>query len=721
MEYIARKNEENGKEQPLKDHLKNVAELTSQFASIFKSDNLAYQIGYLHDIGKYSDAFQKRIRGSLLRVDHSTAGAKIAQEKFHQLLSIISGYCICGHHAGIPDFGCDADNAESSTLKGRLKKPIEDFSSFKKELEIREFKDVSEAGAIIRVSKNQPDFALSFYVRMLFSCLVDADYLDTERFMRGETNRSIHCDFSVFKQKLSKKMAQYQHLPGIINQKRREILQCCLSAAESKRGMFRLSVPTGGGKTLSSMAFAVNHLLKHGLKRIIYVIPYSSIIEQTSNVFKKIFGEEYVLEHHYNYQYDYDENNNLSAMQERLKLATQNWDMPIVVTTNVQFFESLFSNRSSRCRKLHNICQSVIVFDEVQMFPYDFLQPCLKAISELVNNYGSSVVFCSATQPNFDFLLAGQQIKEIVENSHELEVVFKRTEIIKTGVLSEEDIVQRIKTHNQALVVVNSRKEALSIFENLAEKESYCLTTLLTPLDRTKAIKKIKDDLREGKTCRVISTQLIEAGVDIDFPVVYRAVAGVDSIIQSAGRCNREGKADKGYVYVFRPQKEIKRKGHLLQGIQIGDMIMNEFDDISSSEAIEAYFKYAYAAKNLDINSILNCFVKKKNAALLDYEYKRAADNFKLIDNDQKQIIIPDADVALLIEKIKYSKSPNKFLNRLQQKSVSVYFYEFDKLFNDKKIFEVIEGVFMLQDISLYSKDKGLNIFYDDKNEFLCV
>ncbi len=721
MEYIARINEDTNDEQLLKTHLNNVANICEKYASAFKTEKLAYQIGYLHDIGKYSHAFQKRIRGNPLRVDHSTAGAKLAQKKFNKLLSTICGYCIAGHHAGLPDLGCDADNAESPTLKGRLKKPIEDYDFYKTELVLKEFDDVSEVAAIVNASKTQPDFALSLYTRMLFSCLVDADYLDTERFMKGETNRSIDYDFCVLRQKLNDKLKQFEHLSGVINQKRREILQSCLSAAEEEKGMFRLSVPTGGGKTLSSMAFAISHLLKHDLKRIIYVIPYSSIIEQTALDFKKIFGEEYVLEHHFNYEYDYDENNKLSPMQERFKLATQNWDMPIIITTNVQFFESLFSNKSSRCRKLHNICQSVIIFDEVQMFSYDFLKPCLMAISELVNNYDSSVVFCSATQPNFDFLLAKHEIKEIVKNSNELEKVFKRTEIVKAGVLSENEIIEKIKILNQVLVVVNSRKEALSLYEKLNDDQSFCLTTLMTPGDRKEAIKRIKTDLSEGKNCRVISTQLIEAGVDIDFPVVYRAIAGIDSIIQSAGRCNREGRLDKGQVYVFSPEKEPKRKGHLLQGIQIGNMIMNEYKDINSSEAIEAYFKNAYDASNLDINKTLNCFIKKNNVAQLDYDFKKAADDFKLIDNDQKQIIIPDEEIAAIIEKIKYSKTPGIFFNKLQQKSVSVYSYEFNKLFNDKKIFEVLDGLFMLQDNSLYSTTKGLNIFYDEKNDFLCV
>jgi len=719
MQFIAHTND-TGKEQSLSEHLNNVAKRTAEYAAVFQSADIGYLIGLLHDIGKYSEAFQRRIRGSEERTDHSSAGAQwLDQSKANKLLSSIAGYIILGHHSGLPDFGSDGDSAEEPTLKGRLKKKIDDFSSFRKEITPEYNLNISSLNRLCK-SANAYDFSFQFFVRMLYSCLVDADFLDTEEFVTGGTRARCNEDFETMRKALYHITDSFRDKQGLINEKRREILLRCEEFGKKDKGLYSLTVPTGGGKTLSSMAFALEQIHAHKMKRIIYVIPYSSIIEQTAAVFKNIFGEDKVLEHQYNYEYEYDENMRLSDKQKMLKLASENWDMPIVVTTNVQFFESLFANKSSRCRKLHNLADSVIVFDEVQMFPYHFLLPCLYAVRELVKNYGVTALFCSATQPDFSRYLKEIEIKEITEDPAGLNTLFKRVRINKLGILTDAVLLDEIKRHTRVLVIVNSRKKAYKLYQLLKDDDTYYLSTLLTPEDRKKSIQEIKRKLREGGACRVISTQLIEAGVDIDFPVVFREAAGVDSVIQSAGRCNREGKLALGEVNVYEPEEKISfRNAHLFRSVQIGGMIMKEYDDIISPEAVKRYFDVAYEASNLDVSDMIGCFVKRKGELLLQYDFRQAAERFRLIDSDQMSIVISSEDNKEVIKRLKYARFPSGLLRKLQQSTVSVYRYEFDKLKKDIKLEEIQEGIYVLSDTGLYDRSTGLNIFYDNTNDIL--
>jgi CRISPR-associated endonuclease/helicase Cas3 len=474
-----------------------------------------------------------------------------------------------------------------------------------------------------------------------------------------------------------------------------------------------LTVPTGGGKTLSSMAFALNHLRKHNLNRILYVIPYTSIIEQNADIFREIFGNKNVLEHHSNYDPKNEKSESTDLLQEKLKLSSENWDIPIIITTNVQFFESLFSNRVSRCRKLHNLAKSVIILDEAQMLPTGFLKPCLSALSELVVNYGSTVVICTATQPNLNGLL-DENIKpvEITRSPQELYEAFRRVHVTDLGDIDDSDLSARLNAHKQALCIVNTRKHAQKLYEQLSESEScYHLSARMCPVHRRMKLKKIKNLLKEGAECRVISTQLIEAGVDIDFPAVYRTISGIDSVCQASGRCNREGKMASGEVYVFRSTEDYGKATHWQSRVaEIGSMIFDEWDDPLSLPAVDSYFEklYSYEGDKLDKKRILPSFEERLRDVAFPFE--DVADAFNLIGNDTRDIIIPYDDKARsIIKQMQQTGFPGKYARNLQGYTVSIYVEEFKALERNNAISSIADRFFVLNKLKdYYSEDTGL-------------
>jgi len=383
---------------------------------------------------------------------------------------------------------------------------------------------------------------------------VDADYLDTEEFICQGTKaqrdgyKTIGFLKVLFDEHINNMIAGSKETD--VNSVRKEVLNNCRQAAESKPGLFSLTVPTGGGKTLSSVAFALDHILYNnkndkGLKkkRIIYVIPYTSIIEQTAKVLADIFGADNVVEHHSNLDPEKE--------TERSRMASENWDAPIIVTTNVQFFESLFAAKPSRCRKLHNIVNSVVILDEAQLLPEKWLTPCVEAINQLATNYGATILLSTATQPALPGLMKPTEIIEGVQVIYDR---LKRTEInlpVDMDVLvSWEEMARKLQKHEQVLCILNTKRDCRELFA-LMPKGTVHLSTWMCGEHRSKVIAEIKTKLEQKQPIRVISTQLVEAGVDIDFPAVYRAFAGLSSIAQAAGRCNREGKLEKGEVHVL--------------------------------------------------------------------------------------------------------------------------------------------------------------------------
>ena len=445
---------EDGGVQTILEHLTGTAKKAQQFGNDFGNGDFAYACGITHDIGKFSREFQKRIWEAGPKVDHSTAGA-IEINKGLKDMGLLLAYCVAGHHTGLPDGGSKIDTCDESTLYGRIKRKVPLYGDFIRDVN-PECISIPSRPNLIPIQK--VGFSLSFYIRMIFSCLVDADYLDTEEFMHnGKITRNQGTAIELLIDKLNAKLSRFGAPTREINIKRNEILSRCVNMSANEKGLYTLTVPTGGGKTISSIAFALNHARKNKMNRVIYAIPYTSIIEQNAGEFKKIFGEENVLEHHSGFEYtDSDE---ISDEIIQLKLATENWNAPIVVTTNVQFFESLFSNKPSKCRKLHNIANSVVIFDEAQMIPIQYLSACLRCITELVANYGCTVVLCSATQPALgDQFPREIKSREICEHIDEMYSFFRRTQIKNLGILSDEELANRINNEKQILCITSTRK-----------------------------------------------------------------------------------------------------------------------------------------------------------------------------------------------------------------------------------------------------------------------
>ena len=700
--------------QPLEEHLKETAELAAEFAGEFGASEWGYLAGLWHDIGKYSDEFQKMLgaeEGSDAhvetkpgRVDHSTAGAQYAFKSSGDRGKLLA-YAIAGHHAGLLD-----GKSNDACLHDRLKKTIPSYSSCPEHiLKTKSLGDLP-IGLNIHNSK-QFGFQISLFIRMIYSCLVDADFLDTEAFMDREKSlwRKGYPSLPELDKKLSSALKQLiESAPETsINKHRTEILRGCLNAAELPQGLFSLTVPTGGGKTLSSLAFAMKHVLKHGLERIIYVIPYTSIIEQNAAVFREILGEDAVLEHHSNFEPDEEDH--------RSRLASENWDAPVIVTTNVQFFESLYRSRSSRCRKIHNIADSVVILDEAQMLPVPLLKPCLEALRELSSAYRTSIVLCTATQPALSttetFKEGLEGVHEIISDPGKLYAEFKRVQVEKLPVISDDELAERLIECKQVMCIVNTRKHARLVFEQICDEEEGCyhLSALMCPEHRTATLNKIRSALLDGSPCRVISTQLVEAGVDIDFPVVFRSMAGIDSIAQAAGRCNREGKLrEGGQVFVFSSEDGLP-PGHFRQTAQTAEGVIRHHGDLLSQEAVTEYFRTLYWMKGekLDEYQILDDLAEgAKNG---DFPFRVVDKKFKIIKDGAESIIIPwNKEAEKIISGLRYSEYPALFARKAQRFTVQVYPKVLGSLECAGSVERLHDQYCVLINMDLYRDDLGL-------------
>lgn len=702
MKYVAHLQEE--REQTVKEHLEGTAKLSGEFAKKFGKEEWGYCCGYLHDIGKYSVEFQHKIReNGNEQIDHSTAGAKVCVEKGG--LYPIMSYCIAGHHAGLPNYGSSQDGGFESTLMGRMKKTLKDYSAYQDEIEIPKVTTVPIAYG---ETKN-PDFSLSVFIRMLYSCLVDADFLDTEAFMKkGEIKRDTGESIEILLQKLEKYVSKWLLNKEIntVNGRRTEILRNCLEAGKREKGLFRLTVPTGGGKTVDSLAFALRHAVHNNMDRIIYVIPYTSIIEQNAQIFRSILGDENVLESHCNVDYGDSEEWN------PMKLAAENWDKPVVVTTNVQFFESLFGNKSSKCRKLHNIANSVIIFDEVQMLPADYLKPCIAMIEELVSSFGVSAVLCTATQPALQpFFQSGISAYELCPRMEEQFAFFKRTTFQNLDKISEEDLIEKLSGEYQALCIVNTKKKAQALYKALKGQGVFHLSTSMYPKHRKRVLEEVRRCLNNGERCLVLSTSLVEAGVDLDFQSVYRQLAGIDSVIQAAGRCNREGKRspEESNVYVFRFEEQERILGQRKQ-IEAAKTLVSEGKDISALETIEEYFKFLYHLKSSELDK-KNIMAQFKG---IKCNFPKVAEDFKMIENDTKTVFIPIEEEAQdLLQQLKYQGFTKTSMRKAGQYSVTLYDDVIEKMEAAGMIELVAENIndfYELKDKERYTEEFGLDL-----------
>lgn len=698
----------------LEDHLRSVAKLSEAFANIYGHGDWAYMAGLWHDLGKYQKNFQQYIRGasgyqahieSLERVDHSTAGAIYAQTQVGDIKGRILAYIIAGHHAGLADWEGDET---AGTLSPRLKQHHL--------LEQTLTQPIPNDILTPRLPTSRPQKGVdpALWIRMLFSCLVDADFLDTEAFMdeqrsfnRGpyESLIELAARFDTHMDGLANKVS-----PSAVNQIRAEILQRCQEQAVQPPGLFSLTVPTGGGKTLSSMAFALRHALQHGKQRIIYVIPYTSIIEQTADVFRSIFDEA-VVEHH----------SHLDAEQEtpKSRLACENWDAPIIVTTAVQFFESLFASRTSRVRKLHNIINSVVILDEAQLLPTDFLTPILYAIDQLQQHYKVSFVFSTATQPalhpqDFGWPFTGlANIRELMKNPQQLHQALRRVQVnlpsnLHTG-QPWDTLAEALKQHESVLCIVDRRDDCRRLHAFMPSGTIH-LSGLMCGQHRSDVIANIKSRLRQGESLRVISTQLIEAGVDVDFPVVYRALAGLDSIAQAAGRCNREGKLPgMGDVFIFTPPQPAP-PGHLRHAQDCGrQLLAQQLEDILSIENFTAYFSQLYSAKGpegLDRHGIQSYL--KPNPEM-KFAFRGAARHFRIIDESQHApVIVRYQHSPDLIEQLRHQGPHRELLRKLQRFVVNLPRQPHQALLSQGDIQELHPGIFIQVFDHLYHPELGL-------------
>lgn len=698
---------ESGDRQTVKDHLEATANLCSAFAGAFGAADLGYLVGLAHDIGKYSVEFQRRLLANGPRVDHSTAGAKKALDA--------SSYpgaaaAVAGHHGGLPDL----TGAEETTLSSRLAKErngqLPDYSPWSCEIRLPAAEPPSFFG--------KDSFADAFFTRMLYSCLVDADYMDTENFMNGPQPRGNSEPLNSLRDKLFSQIRPWleNRDETTLNGRRSAILRACVQAGEDSTPLRTLTVPTGGGKTIASLAYALCHGGKFGKRRVIYVIPYTSIIEQTADEFRKWLGDDVVLEHHSGVDYTVEEGQSADPNQLRKALATENWDAPVIVTTSVQFFESLYASRSSRCRKLHNIVNSVVIFDEAQMLPLSYLRPCVAAIAQLVQRYGVSAVLCTATQPDLGHLFSefvpSLSLSEIAPMTKSLYAAFRRTTLVRLGVMNAAALAERLNGHPQALCVVGTRRQAQDVYSLLDADSAFHLSTLMPPIQRRAVLTKIRTRLKDGLPCRVVSTSLIECGVDVDFPVVYRAEAGLDSILQSAGRCNREGcrPAGESFVYIFQPEDGVPSIFQPQRDAYRA--VADAFPDVAIPEAIAAYFRCLRnnaGPSAQDKLGILSAFAQGMDGHLMPF--RTVAERFHLIDSSTKTIYLPvDSCGLALSERLRAGERSRSLFRQLAAYSVNVYPQHFHSLYESGALDLLDEDAAILTDLSRYHPNTGLSL-----------
>lgn len=694
--------------QPLSDHLNNTANLAEGYA-IEGLKHCARLMGLLHDIGKYQPSFQKRLNGSAVHVDHAVCGGKEIMSAFgrQKTLACIFAYGITGHHSGLPDKGNIGENSDPTSLLARLKKPCEDYSYYRKEITADTFQAEQELRAFF-TANNDKD-AYEFLIRYLYSCLTDADFIDTERFCLGTVRGNYNAEWADCLLKLNNRYNSFK-AETPLQQARTALKNQALGNITEHSSVYLLDMPTGSGKTLCSVALALERVRLSGKKRIIYVIPYTSIIEQTAETLQKLFPSLTILQHHCNFDFDKNtdaeegEDDGEISATEKLKKSTENWDVPMVITTNVQFFESIYSNRSSKLRKLHNMADSVIIFDEIHTLPIEWFIPCIKAVEQLTLHYNSEALFLTATMPDFSalcerFIGHPLQVKDLLPDKS-LYSTFDKCTFEYVG---EADVLERLTPEVSTLVICNKKKTAEDMY-NKYNGHKYHLSTYMTPLDRSMVIGRIREDLSNGIKPVVFSTSLVEAGVDFDFDSVWREVAGVDNILQAAGRCNREGLRSKenSKVYIFSTGEksidEMAKKINTTQGL------LNKYGaaGISSPQCVREYFMRLYEAEKDNMETTSDDY---------DINFKKIADDFKYIDSITIGIVIPYKDT----EKEKGNSAEIAALRagfpnhrKLQKYSANINEKELSSLLSAGVVTNY-NGVYLLEDTSLYSPKTGIN------------
>ncbi len=701
MQYFAHSGASESRDdwQPLSEHLEETARRAAAFLEAVGLGPIAKLAGLLHDLGKFNPDFLRRLSGESIRVDHSTAGAKAAIERYgggdarKASLGKMLAFAIAGHHAGLAD-GVGGQR-RPRPLEARLSADVPDPDRvWQQEIELPELPPLP----LQPQSRERAGFCGAFATRMIFSALVDADYLDTEAFFTGLEGRPVerggHPPLDVLLGRLEAHLRELMSNANdtAVNRLRREVLEHSRGQAAEAPGLFTFTVPTGGGKTLSSLAFALEHAIRHGLERVIFVIPYTSIIDQTAQVFREaLVGEgagpaDFVVEHHTGFD---EEDPGVRDGSAKLRLAMENWDAPIIVTTGVQFFESLFSNRPSRCRKLHNVVRSVVVLDEAQTLPLRLLLPCVAALDELARNWRASVVLCTATQPALraqDGFGGGfEEVRELAPDPPALHRSLRRTRIRRLeGRIEDAKLAVRLRESPQALCIVNTRRHARELHELVREDredESFHLSTLMCPRHRRAVLETVRRRLKHSRPVRLVATSLVEAGVDVDFPEVWRAEAGLESIVQAAGRCNREGSASMGEVVVFEPADGDGRRppGDVPKLAGAARGVMRHHSDPAAPTAIQEYFQEVYWLQGSQLDSEKILAQLRERADSFDFPFATIAQQFRMIESSMLPVIVPypgawseDGGAERLLRTLKHAERPGRLARRLQAYTVQV-------------------------------------------------
>ncbi len=719
--------------QPLAVHLANVAHIASAFGQHFGLGNEAALAGWLHDLGKYRSEFQDYLNGlrsSSPETQHAAYGAVWAFER-QQLLQ---AFVVAGHHSGLHDIA----ELQAISAKQVLGLPSALVNSIERHLaECPPLEPLPEPDFIVSgATSDDQSMRTDMAVRMLFSCLIDADRLDSASWPSTPApDMPLNADALLARVEAERRRKADAAPDGPLKTRRNAVFDACVEKGVMHQGFFSLTVPTGGGKTLSAMAFALAHARQHHLRRVIVVIPYLSIIEQNAAEYSRVLGRDVVLENHSAVKPRMDAND---EERDALELAAENWDSPVVVTTSVQFIESLLSAQPSRCRKLHRIAHSVVIFDEVQTMPSHLLAPVFSVFRELVRQYGVSFVFSSATQPAFlkssslpDGFTAGE-LRPIIDDPAQLFRDLRRVDYhlpAKDASIDWPHLAAQMTTpeHSQSLCVVNLTAHAATLWDRLRSalpesqhKTLFHLSSAMCAAHRLRVIQLIRWLLRNGHPCRVVSTQLIEAGVDVDFPIVWRALGPLDSIVQTAGRCNREGRFERGEVNVFRPAEHKIPGGVYRAATEQASVAVARFTDLETAEESLATDPSIFTAYFHSLYSVITTDRKIDGTTIqedrLELKFRTVGEKAKVIDNEGQPVIAPFGAGKRIVQAIRERQTApgeprftRDDMRRLQRYTVNVRQRNFDELLHLQLIKPLLPNLNIhVLDPSCYHTQLGL-------------
>lgn len=704
----------DGRQQSIADHSRNVAYLVESMLQAWASEDIrtiGVAAGQIHDIGKFAALFRSRLDNTIPAMDHTLAS--LVESFQHRVPEI--GILASSHHTGLLDLGGKCDLMAHTTM-GRYNRskqnPPEDYSGYPSVIQV----DWNKAGKA-RLPNDR--FAQMMCMRMLESCLVDADRLDARSFDR-QSSYVPHTISSMAKKLFDVYIQQFQTKAkrSPLDTERNKILSQCIKMGQAMDpGLYTLDVPTGGGKTIASMGFAVNHALRNRQQRILYVAPYLSVIDGSAETLTDIFGEGAVLQHHSQAEPD----------KTKAEYAVENWDSEIVVTTMVQLFESLFGSRASKLRKIHNITNSVVILDEPQWLPYVFLEPCVAAIHELIEQYRCSVVICTATPPALSPFFEKYAKRKGVAPLKPVNLcpfydksVFERVKVRfingyqnngKQAMhpISWSDLAKKLASHKQAMCITNTRKGAEALMRELEKMPGldpdslFLLTSYLIPYDRLNLIRKIQERLRDKKPCLLVATSLVEAGVNLDFPYSYREFTSISSIIQTAGRTNRHGKRKWGTLSVFLAEDKVPHEYDLMIRASWVTLHNNPGLNVIDAEMGTKFFEeYHREAQRPTENEIMYL------TYYFNLPFEMVSSTFKLIPDTTQSMVIPVGEAPMLLTLIQQGKGGKSVYRKLQKYMVGLYENEVQSLTGH---YNTLGDLLILSDRSLYDKVYGIRCF----------